>query len=142
MKKFLMLILICCAQNLFSQTEEPKRYITDSERAVIKENQVYNTAGIEVKPDFPGGMEKLYKFIDNNFRYPKEEGINLKGKKVYVTFIVEKDGSLSDIKVLRDVGYGSGAEAIRILKKCPKWNPGQQNGRNVRVLYPLPIIMK
>ncbi len=108
--------------------------------AVVEEdNQIYNTAGIEVKPDFPGGMDKFYSYVGKNYRTPEEEG--LKGK-VYVTFVVEKDGSLTDIKVLRDIGYGTGAEAIRVLKKCPKWNPGVQNGKPVRVLYSLPITIQ
>ena len=51
---------------------------------------------------------------------------------MYVTFVVEKDGSLTDIKVIRDIGYGTGKEAIRVLKKCPKWTPGEQNGKKVR----------
>jgi len=103
---------------------------------VEDDNQIYNTAGIEVKPDFPGGLEKFYKFIGKNFQVPEEDG--LKGK-IFVTFVVEKDGSLTDIKVLRDIGYGTGKEAIRVLKSCPKWNPGEQNGKKVRVLYSLPI---
>jgi len=112
---------------------------TGTAAVVEEDNQVYNTAGIEVKPDFPGGIEKFYKFVGNNYKTPEEEG--LKGK-VYVTFVVEKDGSLTDIKVLRDIGYGTGAEAIRVLKKCPKWTPGEQNGKKVRVLYSLPITIQ
>ena len=103
---------------------------------VEEDNAIYNTAGIEVKPDFPGGLEKFYKFIGKNFQVPEEDG--LKGK-IFVTFVVEKDGSLTDIKVLRDIGYGTGKEAIRVLKSCPRWNPGEQNGKKVRVLYSLPI---
>ena len=103
---------------------------------VEEDNNIYNTAGIEVKPDFPGGLDKFYKFIGKNFQVPEEDG--LKGK-VFVTFVVEKDGSLTDIKVLRDIGYGTGKEAIRVLKSCPRWNPGEQNGKKVRVLYSLPI---
>lgn len=109
------------------------------------DNAVYNTAGIEVKPEFPGGIEKFFKFVDNNFKYPQDAEIantDLKGSKVYATFVVEKDGSLTDIKILRDAGYGTGAEAIRVLKKCPKWIPGQQNGKKVRVLYSVPITIK
>jgi len=105
-------------------------------QVVEEDNNIYNTAGIEVKPDFPGGLEKFYKFIGKNFQVPEEEG--LKGK-IFVTFVVEKDGSLTDIKVLRDIGYGTGKEAIRVLKSCPRWNPGEQNGKKVRVLYSLPI---
>jgi protein TonB len=105
--------------------------------AVVEEdNTVYNTAGIEVKPDFPGGMDKFNAFIAKNYQAPEEEG--LKGK-VYVTFVVEKDGSLTDIKVLRDIGYGTGKEAIRVLNKCPKWTPGEQNGKKVRCTFSLPI---
>ena len=109
--------------------------------AVVEEvdNQIYNTASIDVKPYFPGGIDKFYKFVGNNYQTPEEEG--LKGK-VYVTFVVEKDGSLTDIKVIRDIGYGTGKEAIRVLKKCPKWTPGEQNGKKVRVLYSLPITIQ
>ncbi len=108
--------------------------------AVVEEdNTVYNTAGIEVKPDFPGGIEKFYKFVGNNYQTPEEDG--LKGK-VFVSFVVEKDGSLTDIKVIRDIGYGTGKEAIRVLNKCPRWTPGEQNGKKVRVLYSLPITIQ
>ncbi|RTY92515.1 energy transducer TonB [Flavobacterium sp. GT3R68] len=106
---------------------------------VEEDNNIYNTAGIEVKPAFPGGIDKFYKFVGNNYRTPEEEG--LKGK-VYVTFVVEKDGSLTDIKVIRDIGFGTGKEAIRVLKSSPKWVPGEQNGKKVRVLYSLPITIQ
>jgi protein TonB len=108
-------------------------------QVVEEDNGIYNTAGIQVQPEFPGGMEKFYKFVGKNFQVPEEEG--LKGK-VFVTFVVEKDGSLTDIKVIRDIGYGTGKEAIRVLKSCPKWNPGEQNGKKVRVQYSLPITIQ
>ncbi len=105
--------------------------------AVIEdENQIYNSAGIEVKPEFPGGLQKFYDFFNKNFQLPDEE--DLKGK-IFTSFIVEKDGSLSDIKVIRDIGYGTGKETIRVMKMSPKWNPGMQNGKKVRVLYMLPF---
>ncbi len=100
------------------------------------DNLIYNTAGIEVKPEFPGGPTKMYEFIEKNFIKPQGEVI--KGK-VYVTFVIEKDGTLTDIKVLRDLGYGTGKEAIRVLKMMPKWSPGEQNGRKVRCTYSFPI---
>ena len=105
--------------------------------AVVEEdNSVYSVAGIEVKPDFPGGLQKFGDFIAKNYQTPEEEG--LKGK-VYVTFVVEKDGSLTDIKVIRDIGYGTGKEAIRVLNKSPRWTPGEQNGKKVRCTFSLPI---
>lgn len=103
---------------------------------VEEDNNIYNSAGIEVKPEFPGGLGKFYGFVKSNYNTPEEEG--LKGK-VIVSFVVEKDGSLTDIKVLRDIGYGTGAEAIRVLKKCPRWTPAEQNGKKVRCSYQLPI---
>lgn len=112
---------------------------TGPKQVIEEDNTVYNMAGIEVKPEFPGGIEKFYKFVGSNYRAPEEEG--LKGR-VFVSFTVEKDGSLTDIKVLRDIGYGTGAEAIRVLKKSPRWTPAEQNGRKVRCSYQLPIMIQ
>ena len=84
----------------------------------------------------------MKKYIRKTLQYPqveKEAGIQ---GTCYVTFVVEKDGSLTDIKVVRDIGFGTGKEAIRVLKSCPKWNPGEQNGKKVRVLYSLPITIQ
>jgi hypothetical protein len=103
------------------------------------DNSIYNNEAAEVKPDFPGGLSKFYKFVANNYRLPEEEGLS---GKVYVSFVVEKDGSLTDIKVIRDIGFGTGKEAIRILKACPKWNPGEKNGKKVRVFYSLSITVR
>ncbi|MEO8238927.1 MAG: energy transducer TonB [Flavobacterium sp.] len=149
MKKFLILILICFAQSIFSQTTtkdySDKTSSKNSEDlpympigvVVEEENPVYNTAGIEVRPEFSGGQEALNGFIKQNYKSPKE---GLKGK-IYATFIIEKDGSLSDIKILRDLGHETGKEAIRVLKLSPKWIPGKQNNKTVRVLYSIPIIL-
>ena len=107
-------------------------------QVVEEDNTIYNTAGIEVKPDFPGGIAKFYSYIQRTFQPVEDE--NFPGGRVFVSFVVEKDGTLTDIKILRDAGYGTGKEAERVLKKCPKWVPGEQNGKKVRVLYSLPIV--
>ncbi len=107
--------------------------------AVADDNKIYSTAGIEQNAEFPGGIANFYKFVGNNFKAPEEEG--LKGR-VLVTFVVEKDGTLTDIKVVRDIGFGTAAEAIRVLKKSPRWAPGEQNGKKVRVQYSLPITIQ
>lgn len=91
---------------------------------------------LDEKPDFPGGIQEFYKFIGANYKTPKVQGL---AGRVYVTFIVEKDGSLADIKVLRDIGYGTGEEAIRVLQNSPKWTPGKYKGEPVRAMYSLPI---
>ena len=94
---------------------------------------------VESEPEFPGGMEALYKYLAQNIKYPqlaRENGIT---GKVYVTFVVEKDGSIANPRILRDIGGGCGAEAIRVVKAMPKWSPGKQRGKAVRVQFNLPV---
>ena len=102
----------------------------------VLNSTVYSTAGIEVKPEFPGGMDEFYKFIGKNYNCPKVEKL---AGKVFISFVIEKDGSIDEIRVLRDIGYGTGKEAIRVLKLSPKWIPGEQDGRKVRCSFALPI---
>lgn len=104
---------------------------------VVDDNTIYNSAGIEVKPEYPGGIAKFYKFVGDNYKAPDDDGFG--GGRVVVSFVVEKDGSLTDIKVLKDLGFGTGAEAIRVLKKAPRWTPAEQNGKKVRCSYQIPI---
>ena len=134
MKKVLFLIFICFAQNIFSQSKKIETTVPEDE------NMVYNTAGIDVVPEFSGGINEFYKFIAQNYIVPKEKPVFVKGK-VYATFIIEKDGSLNEVKVLKDIGFGTGNEAIRTLKLCPKWTPGKLKGKEVRVLYSIPIVV-
>lgn len=133
MKKFLFLIFICFIQNIFSQSKNTETSIS------LTEDQIYNTTGLDVTPEFPGGVEKFHKFVNENYIKPNKKS-NLKGK-IYTTFIIEKDGSLTDIKILKDLGFGTGNEAIRVLNLSPKWIPGKQNGKIVRVLFSAPILV-
>lgn len=112
--------------------------IDDLISAMEKENIIYNSNDIEVQPSYPGGIDEFRKFVARNYKGPKNIGRSLMGQ-VLVQFVVEKDGSLSDIKVLRDLGYGTGAEAVRVLKISKKWNPGILNGKPVPVKYVWPI---
>jgi len=94
---------------------------------------------VEISPEYPGGEAAFGKFLQKNIRYPtiaKEN--NIQGK-VYIQFVVERDGSLTDIKVLREPGSGTGDEAVRVLKISPHWKPGIQNGKPVRVQYTVPV---
>ena len=92
---------------------------------------------VQVQPEFPGGLAGFGKYVQKNYRVPEVDD-DVSGN-VIVNFVVERDGSLTDIKVIRDLGYGTGKEAIRMLKSAPKWKPGIQNGKPVRVSYNLPI---
>ena len=94
---------------------------------------------VENDPEFPGGMEALYKYLRSNIKYPQLARDNNITGKVYVTFVVEKDGSIANPRVLKDIGGGCGAEAIRVVKSMPKWTPGKQRGKAVRVQFNLPV---
>ncbi|CAM3708417.1 energy transducer TonB [Flavobacterium chungbukense] len=104
-------------------------------------NDPVSSAILDKVPEFPGGIAQFYKYVGNNFRRPDLD--MEKTLKVYVFFIVEKDGSLTDITVKNDPGYGMGKEAIRVLKSLKtKWNPGILDGKPVRTAYSLPITVK
>ncbi|MBR6844679.1 MAG: energy transducer TonB [Bacteroidales bacterium] len=94
---------------------------------------------VENDPEFPGGMEALYKYLRENIKYPQLARDNNITGKVYVTFVVERDGSIANPRVLKDIGGGCGAEAIRVVKSMPKWTPGKQRGKAVRVQFNLPV---
>jgi len=121
--------------------DEPVGEAPPTQQAIVEDNGVYDMANIEVQPEYPGGIDKFREFLGKNYVYPSaasEAGVS---GRVIVSFVVEKDGSLTDIKVLRDMGYGTGEEAVRVVKKSKKWNPGVQNGRAVRVSYTIPFVL-
>jgi protein TonB len=109
-------------------------------KIVEDDNNVYGVfTPLEVQPAFPGGMDKFYNYLSKSIRYPAmAQEIGLQGK-VFVSFIIEKNGALSDIKVEKKLGSGTDEEAIRVLTASPKWIPGIQNGKPVRVRYNIPI---
>ncbi|MFC6096668.1 energy transducer TonB [Flavobacterium qiangtangense] len=102
------------------------------------EGEIVGNFGLESSPEFPGGLKKFTETFVSNFKTPDlSEAMTM---KIFVSFVVETDGSLSNIKVARDPGYGLGNEAIRALKAIKtKWKAGVQNGKKVRVSYNLPI---
>lgn len=103
---------------------------------VAQDTTVYDIKDVDLNPGYSDGMDAFYKFIQQNFKSPEEEGIS---GKIISTFIVEIDGSISDIKIIQDVGFGSGNEIIRVLKKAGKWNAAQKNGKSVRSLFEFPV---
>lgn len=97
---------------------------------------------VEVMPEFPGGMEKFMEYLSGNIKYPEEaKEKNISGK-VFIRFVIEKDGSINDVQVLRGIGGGCDEEAVRVVKGMPKWKPGMQKGKPVRVSYNLPLSFK
>lgn len=102
-------------------------------------NEIVDAIGVDEYPEFMGGMKAFTKYMERNLHYPSQamdEGV--KGK-VFVTFVVEIDGSITDVKVLRGIGFGCDEEAVKVIKKSPLWKPGRNRGVAVRVRYNMPI---
>ena len=123
-----------------SATEAGEKAVESSDPKKVFTGKVYDL--VDEMPSFPGGLEELYKWIDNNVQYPavaRENGIE---GRVILKFIVEKDGSLSDSTVIHSVHPMVDREALRLVGQMPKWNPGKRAGIPVRVRCCLPIKFK
>jgi protein TonB len=104
-------------------------------------NNIVNSVSLDKLPEFPGGINKFYNYVGTNF---EKQEIEASGSmRVYVYFVIEKDGSMTDIQVKRDPGFGLGKEAVRVLKALrTKWSPGMIDGKAVRTAYNLPITVQ
>ncbi|MBX7140594.1 MAG: TonB family protein [Chitinophagales bacterium] len=110
--------------------------------AVVEEAKPQIFTYVEQMPDFPGGQTELMKYLQKNLRYPpaaRENGIE---GRVVLQFVVDEQGTISDIQVLRDIGGGCAEEAVRVVKNMPPWKPGKQNGNPVKVYFKLPVTFK
>lgn len=97
---------------------------------------------VEEMPSPRGGLQAFYKYLNKNLKYPsKAQRIGIEGR-VHLSFVVETDGSLTDIKVMKGIGAGCDEESIRVMQHAPKWNPGKQRGNPVRIRYAFPIVFK
>ena len=97
---------------------------------------------VEQMPEFPGGMDKLIEYLSKNIKYPSiAQENNIQGR-VIVEFVVNKDGSIVEPKVMRSVDTSLDNEAMRVIKSMPKWNPGKQRGKAVRVRYTVPVLFR
>ena len=107
--------------------------------AVEVEPEIFSTGAVEIQPQFVGGMSELIKFISKHLRYPPRAAqANVQGS-VYVQFVVMTDGTVADVQTLKGIGFGCDDEAMRVIKAMPKWRPGSQSGRPVRVRFNMPI---
>ena len=96
----------------------------------------------EVMPEFPGGEQAMMKFVSENVQYPEKAKEKEISGRVLVGFIVEKDGSVNEVKIVQGIGGGCDEEAVRVVKAMPKWKPGKQDGKTVRVSYTMPFFFK
>ena len=114
-----------------------KEVIAEPEPPKVEETKVFDV--VEEMPQFPGGQAALLEYLAKNIKYPvvaEENGIQ---GKVIVTFVVERDGSITDVKVVKSVDPSLDKEASRVVKSMPRWQPGKQNGSAVRVKYTVPV---
>ena len=120
--------------------EHKEEVVQEKPREEKKKEEVFTH--VEQMPKFPGGDAELYKFISNNLNYPAMAIENNVQGRVVVQFVVTKDGSIGNVKVVRSVDRDLDNEAIRVCKKLPKFIPGKQNGQPVNVWYTLPVTFK
>ena len=119
---------------------EIEEYVPIEEEDEEEEAQIFTV--VESMPGFPGGEAARIKYLNDNIKYPqmaRESGIQ---GRVFVTFVVEKDGKVTDVRVLRGIGGGCDEEAVRVIKNMPRWNAGKQRGKPVRVQFNMPILFK
>lgn len=129
-------------RNSLSVKIDGKNFEIDFAGGIMKDDSKIYAEAVEEAPEFPGGTTALFDFINKNVKYPKsarDKGIE---GRVFVQFVVEKDGSLSSFTVLRGVSDELDAEAIRVLKVMPKWKPGMNDGKPVRVQFVMPFNFK
>lgn len=138
---------ISCSQDA-SQTEDAKEEVVAPVSPEAKEAPADSTAKEEVfmvaeqMPEYPGGMKEMLKFLQENVKYPENAMKNNVQGRVIVQFVVEKDGTPTEFKVLRSVDPDLDAEALRVMKAMPKWKPGMQKGQVVRVKFTVPVSFK
>lgn len=125
MKKILSIALCLIAYFGYAQEIE-----------IPTEEIIYKDSVVDVQPEFPGGIENCYKYFEKHLVKPKVKALV---DKVVLSFIVEKDGSLTDVRIIHDAGFGMGDQLLSILENGPKWKPATKDGKKVRVHHQLPI---
>jgi protein TonB len=139
--KFKHLILVLNAVLLsagFANGQSSVDSTNSSVKSQTKQSTVFTV--VDKMPEFPGGDDSLLKFINMNTTYPdsaKAEGIT---GRVYVTFVIDESGKVTDAKILRGLGYGCDEEVLRVMSIMPLWSSGMQNGKAVKVQYNLPFV--
>ena len=112
----------------------------NAQKTVVSQSNQNVFDQVEEMPEFPGGMPALIEFLQTNIKYPTDAIKQDVGGRVMVMFVVETDGSISNVRVARKVFPSLDEEAVRVVKAMPKWKPGKEKGRLVRVNYTLPVV--
>ena len=112
----------------------------NAQKTVISQSNQSVYDQVEQMPEFPGGMPAMIEFLKTNLKYPKDAIKQQVGGRVMVMFVVETDGTLSNVRVAKKVFPSLDSEAVRVVKTMPKWKPGKEKGRPVRVNFTLPVV--
>ncbi len=112
----------------------------NAQKTVVSQSNQNVFDQVEEMPEFPGGMPALIEFLQTNIKYPEDAIKQDVGGRVMVMFVVETNGSISNVRVARKVFPSLDKEAVRVVKAMPKWKPGKEKGRPVRVNYTLPVV--
>ena len=112
----------------------------NAQKTVISQSNQSVYDQVEQMPEFPGGMPAMIEYLQNNLKYPKDAIKQQVGGRVMVMFVVETDGTLSNVRVAKKVFPSLDSEAVRVVKTMPKWKPGKEKGRPVRVNFTLPVV--
>ena len=132
MKKFIIMALMA----VFGLTT-----VSAQKTVVAKKNQkVFDV--VEQMPEYPGGQAALFEYLSKNIKYPADAEKKKVEGKVFVTFVVDSDGKITDVSLLKKVFPSLDAEAIRVISAMPNWIPGKQKGQVVRVKYTVPIMFR
>ena len=113
---------------------------TSSQKPQVTQDSLYRVT--EVMPQYPGGPNEMMKYIQENIKYPQSAIDNKIEGRVFVSFVVEKDGSITNAAVMRGIDKECDAEALRVVASMPKWTPGQHKGEVVRTQFTIPIYYK
>ncbi|MFI5160895.1 MAG: energy transducer TonB [Sphingobacteriales bacterium] len=141
-RTFLILAFAIVSSITYAQQNPPNVKPLDSIVVVNPDLNKITYTTVDQEPMFPGGFGKLFDYFQKNLRYPDKALRDKIEGKVFLTFVVDRDGSLVDIKLLRGLTSETNVEALRLMKECPKWIPGMQNGKPVRVQYNIPVTFK
>lgn len=139
-KKLILFATVFTFLSIESNAQIPETSLTHN--SVVEEPPEKNVDSIydvvEQSPEFPGGINKFNRFFYSNFHYPDDITETI---RINISFVVEKDGTLSNIQLLKDPGHGIAEEVVRVLSKSPKWRPGISKGKSVKTIFRFPMVI-
>lgn len=135
-----LIFSISVTDRVIAQTDSEAKKVEKAQEPVTKsqkDEEIFTV--VEEMPSFPGGKDAMFKFISTNIKYPESARKNGVHGRVFISYVVEKDGKINDVEIIRGFDKECDAEALRVVKMMPNWNPGKEKGKAVRTKFNLPI---